>query len=270
MMLRAGLTALMLAACAPSAAVEPAGSGQTREETLAAGLRAFDEGNRLAAQSPAEAEKAFAQAVEAFQKLVDAGVTNGKLYYNLGNARLKTGQIGKAIAAYRRAESLMPTNARLQENLQYARSLCKYDIPDRAERAVARTVLFWHYDTPLRWRCYAGLAAFVTFWALLTWRALRGRGSVRYLAGLAFVIWMTLAVSVGVDWVGASQPRAGVIAADEAVVRKGDGLGYARQFEEPLTDGVEFDALSVRQRWVHIRLPDGQEGWVPLAKVDLF
>ena len=260
---------IVLLALSTAVRAEPSLSAQGQADVLAEGLRAFDEGNRLASQSPVEAEKAFGRAVQAFETLVDAGVVNGKLYYNLGNAWLKTGRIGQAIAAYRRAEALMPTNARLQENLQYARSLCKYDIPDRAERAVARTILFWHYDSPVRWRFYAGLAAFVVFWVLLSWRALWGRGSVRFPAGLALLIWVTLAVSVGVDYAAASGPRAGVIAAEEVVVRKGDGLSYARQFEEPLTDGVEFDVVTVRDRWVHIRLPDGQEGWVPLADAEL-
>lgn len=260
---------IVLLAVSTVVRADPLLSVQGQADVLAEGLRAFDEGNRLASQSPAEAEKAFGRAVQAFKRLTDAGVVNGKLYYNLGNAWLKTGRIGQAIAAYRRAEALMPTNARLQENLQYARSLCKYDIPDRAERAVVRTILFWHYDSPVRWRFYAGLTAFVVFWALLIWPALWGRGSLRYPAGLSLLIWVTLAVSVGVDQVAASGPRAGVIAAEEVVVRKGDGLGYAPQFQEPLTDGVEFDLLAVRERWIHIRLPDGQEGWILLAKAEL-
>ena len=147
-------------------------SRQEQVALLSEGLQAFDRGSELVAHDPSEAARSYQAAAAAFQRLVDAGVVNGKLYYNLGNARLKCGQLGQAIAHYRRAEKLIPTDARLSENLDYARSLCRYNIPERTERAVARTLLFWHYDTPLKARFVAGLGAYALFWVLLIARML--------------------------------------------------------------------------------------------------
>ena len=77
------------------------------------------------------------------QGLIDDGVDNGKLYYNLGNAQLQIGDLGQAIVSYRRAERLIPNDSNLRENLRFARSLCRNQIPTatgRAARAYHRSV----------------------------------------------------------------------------------------------------------------------------------
>ena len=55
--------------------------------------------------------------------------------------------------------------------------------------------------------------------------------------------------------------QAGVIVAEEAVVRKGNGEGYALQLPQPLHRGMEFDAEE-RGAWLHIQLVNGTTGWI--------
>ncbi|MCP4249030.1 MAG: SH3 domain-containing protein [bacterium] len=243
-------------------------SRQQQVDLLDEALASFDRGTALTGTSPDEAMIAFRQSAETLQVLVDRGLHNGRLYYNLGNARLKCGQLGRAIAAYRRAEALIPTDPLLQENLRYARSLRRDEIAERGPRTVARTVFFWHYDTPLAWRFAIGLGAWALFWVALLGRTLVGRFRWGYAAMAFLMVWLTLAVSVTVDWQVARAPRGGVITANEVVVRKGNGLGYAPQFEQTLGEGVEFEVLEERDAWLHVRLPDGQEGWIAGADAE--
>src|SRR5262249_54460599 len=44
------------------------------------------------------------------------------VYFNLGNAWFKSGQLGRAIAAYRQAERLNPRDPDVRANLQFARN----------------------------------------------------------------------------------------------------------------------------------------------------
>lgn len=264
-----GLAGLLVLSCTGLSSADAGRSKQECVSLLNDGLRAYDRGTELAAKSPAEAGKAFREAADAFQSIVNAGIHNGKLYYNLGNARLRCGQLGRSIAAYRRAERLMPADSRLEENLRYARSLCRYDIPDRTERAVVRTLFFWHFDASLRARFLVGLAAYVLFWLVLIGRTFVARVPRRYPAAVCLLIWVALAVSVGLDFKVSATGREGVISSEGVVVRKGDGEGYAPQFEQSLTDGVEFEVLEQRRDWLHIRLADGQEGWIPTAHAEL-
>jgi SH3-like domain-containing protein len=56
--------------------------------------------------------------------------------------------------------------------------------------------------------------------------------------------------------------QAGVIVAEEAVVRKGNGERYALQLPQPLHRGMEFDVLEKGGAWLHIQLVNGITGWI--------
>src|SRR5262249_15844893 len=76
---------------------------------------AFDEANRLYEQAR------FSDALDAYQKMLAGGKISEAIYFNLGNALFKSGQTGRAIAAYRQAERLAPRDADVQANLRFAR-----------------------------------------------------------------------------------------------------------------------------------------------------
>lgn len=76
----------------------------------------FDAANKLYAQSK------FAEAAAAYEKIIGAGSVSPALYFNLGNAHFKAGQIGRAIAAYRQAEELSPRDPDVRANVQFARN----------------------------------------------------------------------------------------------------------------------------------------------------
>ena len=66
-----------------------------RSAQAAVSAAAFDSANKL------YEEGKFAEAVSAYEKLAQSGQVSAALYFNLGNAFFKSGQIGRAIAAYR-------------------------------------------------------------------------------------------------------------------------------------------------------------------------
>ena len=67
-------------------------------------------------------EGKFAQAAAAYEQLIQSGRVSAPLYFNLGNAWFKSGQMGRAITAYRRAEQLAPRDPDVRANLQFARN----------------------------------------------------------------------------------------------------------------------------------------------------
>ncbi|MFH1244966.1 MAG: tetratricopeptide repeat protein, partial [Candidatus Omnitrophota bacterium] len=74
-----------------------------RSDTGPAGAL-FSQGNGYYAQ-----EK-FDQAITAYEQELSLGRESGPLYYNLGNAYFKSGQLGRAILNYLRAERLIPAD----------------------------------------------------------------------------------------------------------------------------------------------------------------
>ncbi|MBU0618348.1 MAG: tetratricopeptide repeat protein [Planctomycetes bacterium] len=231
---------------------------------------AFDRGSALLASAPDDAMAAFREARDKFQAVVDTGIENGQLYYNLGNTHLRLGEIGEAIADYRRAQRLTPGDSRLKANLRFARSLRRDHIVASGERALVQTVFFWHTALPARVRASAALVGYGLFWLLLVAQQLWPRARIRAAALVCLALWVVLLVSVATDLPSQSGLTEGVLVADEVVVRKGNGEAYRPQFEEPLHEGVEFKMSELRGDWIHIELADGSQGWVRAHEAELF
>src|SRR5207247_3024606 len=84
-------------------------------------------------------EAQFTNAAAAYEKLIQSGQHAPSLYFNLGNAWFKSGQIGRAIAAYRHAEQLTPRDPDVRANLEFARKQVQGPTlrPARWQRAFA-------------------------------------------------------------------------------------------------------------------------------------
>jgi len=242
---------------------------EQRVEILNEAGRASDRGANVRQLNSTEAFEAFAESAAKFQLLIDAGVRNGKLYYNLGNACLESGQLGRAILNYRRARELLPGDGRIEHNLRYARSLRRNQIETAGKRAFLHTLFFWHYGTSLRQRCLAGLLVYGGFWLMMIFRTLLPRFRWRYVLIPAWAVWVTLGISVAAEMLGQSRQLEGVIVVDDVVVRKGNGERFEPQFKQKLHEGVEFVVVEQRRDWLCIELPDGKTGWILTRQSEL-
>lgn len=86
-------------------------------------------------------EGQFQQAIEQYQKIIDAGFESGKLYYNLGNCYYKLEEIGYAILYYEKAKKILPNDSEVSLNLELAR----LKVIDRVEMP-SRFFLFEWWD----------------------------------------------------------------------------------------------------------------------------
>jgi hypothetical protein len=154
--------------------------------------------------------------------------------------------------------------------------MCESQFVRPAGSAFVETLFFWHFGTSSTARASFGMACYVLFWLVLlamvflprrvpalTWLAVG-------LGGLAF----TTGASVGWDKIAAANRIEGVLVADKVVVRKGNGDYYDAQFNQPLSQGVEFRVLETRQDvqgspWYHAEFPDGQDGWLRADQADV-
>ncbi len=211
----------------------------------------------------------YAEAARQYEFLVaEEGVRNGHLFYTLGNCWFMAGDAGRAILNYRRAEELMPNNADLRHNLTAARGLRTDLIPEKEPHPLAVRLLGWHINTPttLRWRLFA--ACWLLFWSAWFWTTRSAKKEPRITAVATGIFSAVLLASLLTETVQARKAQPGVVTAREVLARKGDGDIYAPAFLEPLHSGTEFQTLSVRGQWRHIRLADGQTCWIPMNAGD--
>lgn len=235
-----------------------------KHRLLSEANEAFREGNVLVAEDPEAADEAYARAIRRFERLIGEGnIHNGKLYYNLGNAHFLRGSLGEAIVNYLRAKHYRPKDPNLLQNLAYARSQRVDRIEEPARAQIVRTLLFLHYDLPLWVRWIIALLANAGFWLTLAlWLWWKQRGLL-YTAGAAFAVLALFGASAGVGYWQRTHDRTGVVTAEEAVARKGDGESYAPAFDHPLHAGTEFTLIETRPGWHYIELRDGRPAWIP-------
>jgi len=212
-----------------------------------------------------KAEKLYGKAVLSCEKIINEGrIRNAKLYYNLANAYFLKGEIGKAILNYRRAEKLDRADANIQKNLAFARSKRMDKVAVKTEKNVLQTLFFWHYDFSVKTKFAVSLVCFAVVCLAsvsMTWFGRRAYLTVT--AVVCGMVLLCLSGSVAVDVYKQNETICGVITAAETVARQGDGQNYEASFKGPLHEGIEFDLLERRSGWLHIRLSDGSDGWVP-------
>ena len=223
----------------------------------------------MAASNALYEDGLYEQAARSYQQLADKGYDDPTLYYNLGNAYFKDGDIGRAILNYLRAERLAPRDDDIRANLDFARDqtidvleageapfvrfatslLSRVTIGELGAVALASWLLFaagllLAMMGPRRWAAWTRTAAVATAVLLLL-----GGGS---LAGRLYF---------------ESASRDAVILAEEVDVVSGPGSRYTPEFT--LHAGTETGLVERRGAWARIALPGGSlQGWVPAASVE--
>lgn len=210
-------------------------------------------------------EGRFPEAIEIYQQILETGLTNGAVLYNLGNAYFKDNQLGRAILSYERAKRLLPRDQDVAANLALANQLTVDKITTE--------------KVPL----------FIT---VFTWLA--HSMNIAELTRLSFILYLLTAILVvAVIWVQRSELRKKILAValmaglllviatasllgniyqqrrvSQAIVlspmadaRSGPGSDYTKIFT--IHEGTKTRIRQEREGWYLISLPNGLAGWVP-------
>jgi hypothetical protein len=198
----------------------------------------------------------FVKVAAMYQEMIDDGAVSGAVFYNQGNAWMRAGQPGRAVASYRQSQRYRPRIPYLDENLKTALG---HDV----STPVIETILFWQNWLSYPEKFYGAAAATLLtfcFAAIMLFTSRRRLWRRLVLAGA--VISALMIVSAAYDWYRFDYVVRGVITQADVVARKGNAESYEPALNEKLSEGTEFRLLERRGDWLLIRLPGGQEGWV--------
>lgn len=200
------------------------------------------------------------------QAMLADGYENGYVLYNLGNAHLRAGRLGAAIAAYRRAERFLPTDANLAVNLRKAlerraRTLSPIERP----RTWLDFVFFWRRTLPFSsvLRLALGLGAFAFVLAALRLLLARPIAVLRQTVVVMVVLALLFAASAFVAWRELEVRDHAVVLEHEVVLRKWRGPDAEPAYEQPLVEGTEATITERKDGWLRLRVADRYEGWLP-------
>jgi len=219
----------------------------------------------------AKADSLYEEAILAYEKIVDQGrIKNAGLYYNLANTYFLKGDLGWAILNYRRAQKLDAADTNIHKNLDFARSRRLDKVQVKTQKRVLHTLFFWHYDFSLKTKFVLTCIFFAVCCIALTVMVWFGRSPAAITAAvITGLLTICFLASVAVQTRSQADTICGVITTDEVIARQGDGQNYAPSFKEPLHPGTEFDLLEHRTGWLHIKLADDTDSWIPDHAADL-
>ncbi len=219
---------------------------------------AFDSG-----KSPAD----FLRAAALYQEILDSGFVSGAVFYNQGNAFMRAGQRGRAIAAYRQAQRYRPRDPYLEANLQAALG----SQPTRPAASLIDYVVFWKawLSYPEKFQATGALAGLTFIFGIARLFSQR-RSLFSRLGAASFALTLVLGFSAGYDWYRFESIEHGVIIRNDVIARKGNAASYEPAFTESLSEGTEFEIVERRGNWILIRLTKSQAGWVEEESVVVF
>jgi tetratricopeptide (TPR) repeat protein len=247
----------------PSAISAKLGDREIRDH-LTEGEQAFRKAMELDRTDPASAREYYQKAILNFERLAsEGGIHNGKLFYNIGNAYFRLGDVGRAILFYKRAALYIQNDQNLRQNLDYARNRRADRIEKKERERVFKTLFFLHYDIPSRIKLIIFASTFAALWVSAGVRIFFRIGGLKALLVICAVISALFLASLVVESVSFSRRPEGVITADEVMGRMGDAETYQASFKEPLHAGTEFKLLERRPGWWHIELESGDRTWIP-------
>ena len=206
-------------------------------------------------------EGTFEQAVKEYEEILNLGIRDFRVFYNLGNAYFRQNQLGKAILNYRRALDLRPRDEDAQANLSYIKLYTLDKIEEQKINPLSNMLHsfldLWSIDE------FAVLTSLFYTLSMFFGILMLFRGPKRYLR-LGFVAVLILMVIFGSSLLAKIYYESvdhGVVIAPQVEIRSGPGEDFILQVTGH--EGLEFQLDGESEGWYRISLPNGIRGWIP-------
>ena len=211
----------------------------------------------------------FTGAEALYRRILDSGVDNGVVFYNLGNACFKQRKIGQAIYYWEKARQILPHDADTRANLE----LAGLYVVDRIEAVPASLLTRWLKRTvgfltmeQESW-LVLGLFLIANILAAVCICTRRPSVAVRALVSALAAGLLALAFAASLAWKAyeSKHTNRGVVVAERVEIRSGPGTENITVFT--LHEGIVLRVHSQVSGWYQVSLPNGWSGWLPSNSV---
>jgi len=200
----------------------------------------------------------FLKARELFQKQSEAA-PGAAVFYNVGNACFRLGEMGPAALAYERALVLRPVYGEAAANLRLVREKAASRVEEKSWAQYFLTTV------PLRDALWIGVALTWTGIVLLGWLMWR-RADALPLLGTVFVIIAGLGYTAAIVWIAGIQQQIAIVTVEkaEAHIDPSERSSIA----DTLPAGSRVYCEGQQGAWIYCKLPNGAHGWVRTGEVE--
>jgi hypothetical protein len=198
----------------------------------------------------------YEEAVRQYASIAAAGVAEPELFYNLGNAAFRAGDVATAIANYERALQLDPRMEDAAHNLDYAIAGTGGRLARPLRPGWQEALLFWDgrlRPGEVRW---LAIVCWVLFWAILLWRVATRQ---KYQLPLAATFLLLAGASMMSLYAKTFPLQIAVARAPEVPVRI--GASPADTVRYTLSPGDRVKVEAERDGWLRVATASGERGW---------
>lgn len=223
----------------------------------------FDEAGRLYEQ------KDYAGAIAKWLQTVEGGYESSALYYNLGNAYFKSGDLGRAILFYLRARRLDPADSDIRHNLEFAKRFSTVQMEGvrlNPLHAFFESIVDEYRISTLGW---IASAMFVLFVFTLIARFGLGYRNSAARAGIIITLLLTVAGAglTTFKYQDDYLTRRAVIVADESPVYTGPS--DQSDIELRGAPGLVVEIVEIRGDYYDVLFENRRRGWISKDLVEL-
>ncbi len=211
----------------------------------------------------------YQDAVKSYSQILDGGYQAEAVYFNLGNAYFKLGDIPSALLYYEKAHKIAPGDDDVNFNIYFANSKTADKVEPEPEFFVTQ---WWHSImlsfsistlSVLTILCFiigSGLLVLYLFAHIISVKKLSFYiGIILFFAGLVFIFIANRQEHYFNDH------HQAIIFSGSVNVRSGPGDQAAALFI--LHDGTKVNILDNSNGWIKVQLANGNEGWIQQSDV---
>ena len=209
-------------------------------------------------------------AADGYESILKGGnVFSKELFFNLGNAYFRLNEIGLSMLNYERALRLDPTDVDIQQNLVVVRTRVSDDIE---LVTTAFFIRWWHnlrglfpadtwgtFGLFFIWLSAVGFA----FWLLDTERHRKKYGFITGLTALPFSMFLFLLAQTAAS---VMRTPYGIVISHETALKNAPDPNATTVYN--LHEGLKIEILDIIGTMTKVKLPNGEDGWLPTTDVE--
>jgi len=217
------------------------------------------------------ADGKYEDAASIYEELLNSGLENGSLYYNLGNSYYKLGNLPKAIINFERAKLLNPQDKDVKYNLE----ICSSQITDKLDTIGEFFLITWfksfrNMANSDMWAIISIITFIITVLSIALFLFARSRGVKQIFFYLGV---LTIIISIITNIFSFQQKKAltnrnfAIIFSPSVTIKSSPSQGGTELFI--LHEGTKVKVLETVGDWSRVQISDGNEGWAPSTTIEV-
>jgi tetratricopeptide (TPR) repeat protein len=206
----------------------------------------------------------YQQAIKVYQQVVDGGYQSAVVYFNLGNAYYKQGDIPSALLYYEKAHKLAPGDEDINFNIHYA----NLKTTDKVEAAPEFFVTQWWHGLVLFFSVNTlsilSILAFVAGFLILILYLFSNSSAIKrasfYVGVLMIFLGLTFIFMANRQINYFSGHHQAIIFSGSVIVKSTPDANAKPLFV--VHEGTKVDVLQTNNSWIEVQLPNGAAGWI--------